>query len=121
LTGRYRVESVQFSLTDQSGVTWSYRFAGGRKYAIGIAPGKESSSTLLDGLALQMTVPSIDQKVNAGQALSVTPHLRTSCGLYLADCQIHAKGAFDATPGGAEIQLRDLSNRIVDQVVSGFM
>jgi hypothetical protein len=121
LAGRYRADSVQFSLVDHFGVNWSYRFAGGRRYAIVIAPGKESNAVLLDGLALRVSVPSINQKVNAGQALSVTPHLRTSCGLYLADCQTLAKGAFQLTSSGAQIQLRNSVSEIVDHAVSGFM
>jgi hypothetical protein len=121
LAGRYRMDSIQFSLTAASGATWFYRFAGGREYAVVVAPEKESRAVVLGGLTLQVSVPSSNSQVSAGDMLSVTPHLRTSCGLYLADCHTLSKGAFEPTSGGAEIRLRNGMGDIVDHAASGFM
>lgn len=118
--GRYRVDSVLFRLADVTGEIWSYRFVGGQGYSIVVEAGKESTASLLQGLALEMNVTPAAREIEPGQRLDVTPHMRTPSGLYLADCHLLAKESFLPIARAADIQLNALPGGMVDRATSGF-
>ena len=85
-----------------------------------IEAGKESTATLLRGLALEMSVAPVGQTFERGQRLDVTPHLRTPSGLYLADRHVVAKESFRPMACTADIELKAPGGGTVDRAASGF-
>ena len=83
---------------------------GGHGYPIAVSANREAHVNLLEGLDLDIDSFNYRGTVRPGQSLVIRPMLRSSTGLYLADC----------TESTAEIRLRAPTGAIVQTAQSGF-
>ena len=117
--GKYRVDSVQLTLSDVDGKVWRYSFSSGsRGHDIEIAKGKETVHKLL---ADPKVTVSFDAKDGIAPGGSVSVQADVSAGgLYLSRCEVGSKFADHGRGVNAEIKLTEPGSVTLDRCESGF-
>jgi hypothetical protein len=119
--GRYTIETLAFRLEDDDGRTWSYRFAGDRRFDVVVESGKEALVRPLDKLTFSAAVKLPQTGVTVGTDLPVTPALRTPVGLELINCDVTGRDQRRAAESEAEIRLEAPDGKAADSKRSGFV
>ena len=119
-TGRYAIEALTCQLPDARGRTWSYRFAGERRFLLVVEEKKEVVWRLLEGLMLQVRHTGRPQGIASGETIEVSPTLRTVAGLELVNAEYAEHPGTDPMGASADIHLMGPDGQVADRASSGF-
>jgi hypothetical protein len=113
--GRYRLNSLSFTLADDQGQIWRYSLASGRQsWTVSIREKQLAAHAPLTGLQLDLEV-----EAQSGRTIVVQPSVNAG-PLYMVRCERRPKHGDDWRDVTAEILLCDASDAVVSRGSTGF-
>jgi hypothetical protein len=116
--GKYRVEAIEFGLSDENGKVWHYLFLPtSHRYDIEVRQGKGTAHKALKGLKAMVSTGAVDAR--PGDSVQIQPEV-VAGNLFLSNCTITEKFAAYWRGPTATIDLMETGSVLVDQCESGF-
>jgi hypothetical protein len=119
--GRYRVDGLYLKLKDRDGLSWTYRFAGTRKFAATVEKGQETRLDVTAGVQVPVRLTTDGDVFRPGASVRVAADVVTAVGLSLTESEVIGRGAAYGTPVRAAIRLAGPGSAPVDEVEAGFL
>ena len=118
--GEYRLSSLKLEVPDSTGLTWTYYFFSDQTRNYSVPTGKETTITLLEQPAMNVSLGLDHGKAAPGQTLSIQPKLTADGFLYLSRCEVGKDANFQQAEGNAEILLLTPDGKVVNRGLTGF-
>lgn len=118
--GEYRLSSLKLEASDSSGQTWTYSFSNERTRAYAVPTGQETTVTLLDRLAMNVSLQLNGDTASPGQTISVQPKLTAEPSLSLTRCEVGKGANSQQAEGNAEVLLLAPDGKVVNRGLTGF-
>jgi hypothetical protein len=118
--GDYRLALLKLEAADSAGQTWTYTFDVGSAKSYSVPTGRETTVTLLEQVALNVSLRLDGSKATPGQTIAIQPELTADGSLRLTRCTTGKDADCQQAEGGAEILLLAPDGKVINRGLTGF-
>jgi hypothetical protein len=118
--GDYRLASLKLEAADSTGQAWTYIFNVGSAKSYSVPTGRETTVTLLEQVAMDVSLRLDGPKAAPGQTIAIQPELIADGSLRLTRCTTGKDADCQQAEGGAEILLLAPDGKVINRGLTGF-
>ena len=119
--GKYRLSWLKLEAADKDGRAWHYTFRSNNKKNFSVGIGKEADVSLLEKIAMRVSLDVKNGKAEPSQTFTVRPQVTADGNtLYLSGCTVGGENRTNSTERSAEILLLCPKGKTVSRGMSGF-